>query len=93
MMISERLYKKLSPEMQEIVVAAGREAQEYCLAFQLVDAGRAKAELIASGIQIDTLEDEAEWKRLAIENVWPKMTDFVGGQEVLDRYLGYIGKK
>ncbi|WP_027361643.1 TRAP transporter substrate-binding protein [Halodesulfovibrio aestuarii] len=93
MMISERLYKKLTPEMQQLVVDAGREAQEYCLAFQLVDAGRAKAELIASGIQIDTLEDEAEWKKLAVNNVWPKMTDFVGGQKVLDRYLGYIGKK
>ena len=93
MMVSERIFKKMTPEMQALIVDAGQDAQEYCLAFQLVDAGRAKAELIASGIQIDTLEDEAEWKRLAIETVWPKMTDFVGGQALLDKYLGFIGKK
>ncbi|SIN96258.1 TRAP transporter substrate-binding protein [Halodesulfovibrio marinisediminis] len=93
MIISERIFKKFSPEMQEIFVEAGRYAQQYCLAFQLMNATRVKAELIASGIQIDNLEDEKEWKRLAIENVWPKVTNFIGGQKVLDRYLGYIGKK
>lgn len=93
MIISERVFKKLSPKMQKIFVEAGHDAQQYCLAFQLINAARAKAELIASGIQIDNLEDEAEWKRLAVETVWPKMTNFVGGQNVLDRYLGYIGKK
>ena len=93
MIISERIFEKLSPEMQKIFIEAGRDAQEFCLAFQLIESARVKAELIASGIQVDTLEDEAEWKRLAVENVWPKMTDFVGGQKVLDRYLGYIGKK
>lgn len=92
MMISERIFAKLSPEMQKMIIDAGRDAQEYCLAFQLVDANRAKSELIASGIQIDTLEDEAEWKRLAVENVWPKMMDFVGGKPLVDKFLSYIGK-
>lgn len=90
MIISERLFKKLSPKMQEIFIEAGRDAQQFCLAFQLIESARAKEELIAAGILINTLEDEPEWKRLAVENVWPKMTDFIGGQKVLDRYLGYI---
>jgi tripartite ATP-independent transporter DctP family solute receptor len=93
MIMSRRVMSKLTPEQQELVRKAGRDAQEFCLAFQLVDSSRAKAELIASGTVITELEDEEEWKRLAVEQVWPKMIDFVGGQERVDAFLEAIGKK
>lgn len=92
MMISERVYKKLSPEMQKMVVEAGQAAQEYCLAFQLVKGEQVKQELIASGIQIDKLEDEDVWREKAVSTVWPKMYDFVGGKALVDKFRYYIGQ-
>ncbi len=94
MLLSEHVYRKMSPELQEIVVQAGLEAQEFGLAFLMVESGQVKEKLIAGGtLIIDKLEDEEEWKRRAVETVWPKMKDFVGGQAVIDEYLGHIGKK
>lgn len=92
MIVSERIFKKMKPEIQDIIIKAGREAQEYCLAFQLVKGQQVREELIASGIQIDTLDDEDLWKEKAKSIVWPKMLDFVGGKALIDKYLGYIGQ-
>lgn len=92
MIVSERVFKKLSPEMQKMFVEAGQAAQEYCLAFQLVNAQRVKGELMKSGIQIDVLSDEEVWKKKAVSTVWPKMYDFVGGKKLVDEYRKYIGQ-
>ncbi|CAG35326.1 TRAP transporter substrate-binding protein [Desulfotalea psychrophila] len=93
MIVSMRVMKGLTPEQRDIVTKAGKDAQEFCLAFQLTESTRVKKELIASGTQIDTLEDEAVWKKLAQEHVWPKMLEFVGGKDRVDAYLEAIGKK
>ena len=58
------------------ITDAGRDAQEYCLAFQLVEGVRARQRLIESGVQIDQLEDEADWRSAAISPVWPEMVHF-----------------
>ena len=42
MILSQRAFRKMSPEMQTLITDAGRDAQEYCLAFQLVEGVRAK---------------------------------------------------
>ena len=63
MILSQRAFRKMSPEMQTLITDAGRDAQEYCLAFQLVEGVRARQRLIESGVQIDQLEDEADWCR------------------------------
>ena len=72
---------------------AGRDAQEYCLAFQLVEGVRARQRLIESGVQIDQLEDEADWRSAAISQVWPEMETFVGGRAAINAFLSAIGKK
>ena len=56
MILSQRAFRKMSPEMQTLITDAGRDAQEYCLAFQLVEGVRARQRLIESGVQIDQLE-------------------------------------
>ncbi|MFQ8887859.1 MAG: TRAP transporter substrate-binding protein [Bilophila wadsworthia] len=71
MILSQRAFRKMSPEMQTLITDAGRDAQEYCLAFQLVEGVRARQRLIESGVQIDQLEDEADWRSAAISQVWP----------------------
>ena len=93
MILSQRAFKKMSPEMQALITDAGRGAQEYCLAFQLVEGVRAKQRLIESGVQIDQLEDEADWRNAAIAQVWPEMETFVGGRAAINAFLSAIGKK
>ena len=49
--------------------------------------------MIKAGVKVSTLEDEDQWKKLAMENVWPKYYDFIGGKENLDLVLDALGKK
>ena len=93
MILSQRAFRKMSPEMQTLITDAGRDAQEYCLAFQLVEGVRARQRLIESGVQIDQLEDEADWRSAAISQVWPEMETFVGGRAAINAFLSAIGKK
>ena len=93
MILIQRAFRKMSPEMQTLITDAGRDAQEYCLAFQLVEGVRARQRLIESGVQIDQLEDEADWRSAAISQVWPEMETFVGGRAAINAFLSAIGKK
>ena len=58
LVISERVFKKMTPEMQKVIVDAGKYAQDAVLKFQLENAEAAKKELIAGGLVVSQLEDE-----------------------------------
>lgn len=92
LIMSERVYKKLSPELQKVVVDGGKAAQQAVLDFQTTEANNAKNELIKAGVQVSVLEDEAEWKKAAVSTVWPQMADFVGGADAINAYLKSFGK-
>ena len=92
LVISERVFKKMTPEMQKLIVDAGKYAQDAVLKFQLENAEAAKKELIAGGLVVSQLEDEDLWKKAAIEKVWPEMADFVGGKDAINEYLKACGK-
>lgn len=93
LVISERVFKKMTPEMQKLIVDAGKYAQDTVLKFQLENAEAAKKELIAGGLVVSQLEDEDQWKKAAVEKVWPEMADFVGGKDVINEYLKACGKE
>ena len=92
LVISERVFRKLKPELQKLVIEAGQYAQEEVLKYQIEQANAAKQELIAQGLQVSELEDEDAWKKAALEKVWPEMADFVGGKETINAYLKACGK-
>ena len=92
LVVSERFYKKLKPEMQKLVTEAGMKAQEDVLKYQKENAEQAKKDLIALGLKVDMLEDEDAWKKAAMEKVWPEMADFVGGKAAINEYLKACGK-
>ena len=76
--------------------AAGRRqltAQEKSLLFQVEQAEASKRELVAGGLKVSQLEDEDQWKKVAIEKVWPEMADFVGGKDAINEYLKACGKQ
>lgn len=93
LVISERVFAKLTPEQRQILLEAGAYAQEKALEFQVAQAEIAKQELEAAGVRISRLEDEEEWKKIALEKVWPQMAEFVGGKEAINRYLKACGKQ
>ena len=92
LVMSERVYRKMTPEQQALMVEAGKVAQEAVLAYQIEEGGKAKAAILADGVIISELEDEDKWKAAALEKVWPKMADFVGGEDSINRYLKACGK-
>ncbi len=90
--ISERVFRKLSAEEQNLMVEAGKYAQEQVLAFQKTDGEKAKQALIAAGLQVSQLTDEDQWAKAAYEKVWPEMAEFVGGKDAINEYLRAMGK-
>ena len=92
LVISERVFKKMTPEMQKLLIDAGKYAQEKVLKYQIEQADAAKKYLIDNGLQVSQLEDEDVWKKAAMEKVWTEMADFVGGKETINAYLKACGK-
>ncbi len=92
LVISERVFRKMKPELQKLMVEAGKHAQEQVLQYQISQADAAKKDLIAAGLKVSQLEDEELWKKAAIEKVWPEMADFIGGKKVINDYLKACGK-
>ena len=92
LVISERVFEKLTPEVRQILIDAGKYAQEKSLLFQVEQAEASKRELVAGGLKVSQLEDEEQWKKGAIEKVWPEMADFVGGKDIINAYLKACGK-
>lgn len=91
LVMSERVYRKMTPEQQALMVEAGQAAQEAVLQYQINEGGKVKAELIADGVIIDKIEDEEKWKKAAIEKSWPEMAEFVGGKDAINAYLVACG--
>ena len=93
LVISERVFEKLTPEVRQILIDAGKYAQEKSLLFQVEQAEASKRELVAGGLKVSQLEDEDQWKKVAIEKVWPEMADFVGDKDAINEYLKACGKQ
>ena len=93
LVMSERFYKKCKPELQKIFVDGGIYAQAEVLEYQKTQAQAAKDELIAKGLIVDQLEDEAVWKEAALKKVWPKVVNDVGGADTINEYLKAMGKQ
>ncbi len=91
LVMSERVYKTLTPANQKIMIDAGLYAQQKVLEYQKSEGDKAKAKIIASGVVVDTLEDEEDWKRAALKTVWPSMVNFVGGKKAINDYLKAVG--
>lgn len=86
-----RTYDALSDEERSVIDRAGKDAQLYALQFQLTGALTAREAMEAEGMEVMTLEDEAEWIRIAQEDVWPMFYDKVGGQEAFEEFQSILG--
>jgi tripartite ATP-independent transporter DctP family solute receptor len=93
LVISEQLFQKQSPEVQKILLRAGKEAQEFCRQFLILFEDSIENELKEKGLEIlDPADGEKEWIEKATKEVWPKFYKSIGGKEKVDAALKAVGR-
>ncbi|WP_298939662.1 TRAP transporter substrate-binding protein [uncultured Psychromonas sp.] len=94
LIMSESIFQDQSAEVQKAILAAGKEATEYSLAWIKEKEGSIKEELVAKyEMQIDQLEDEGEWVKKAQATVWPEFYEQVGGKDKINELLILLDRK
>ena len=86
--MNDRKFQGLTPEEQEAILAAGREAGEYSwgLTAQCDQDGIAKAEEVGMDVVLLTPEERAPFFEIA-RGVWPEFEERVGGRDLIDRLV------
>lgn len=92
LLISNMVFRKLSSDERELLKAAGKKAQEAGAAYEAEEASKAKQKLIDAGVVVTQLEDEGEWKKIALRKVWPKVANLMGGKHTINTFLQACGK-
>jgi len=92
LVFGEKFYKSLSAEDQDMFTRAGIEAQQFNLLFSVTEAETAKQNMIKKNVKYLEIEDEDQWSKLAMDKVWPKFYDTVGGKPAVDEVLKALGR-
>lgn len=92
LLFGEKFFQSLSPEDQAMFTRAGIEAQQYNLLFSVAGAETAKQNMIKEGVAYNEIEDEDQWSKIAMEKVWPKFYDTVGGKPAVDDVVKALGR-
>ncbi|WP_027857909.1 TRAP transporter substrate-binding protein [Marinobacterium jannaschii] len=93
LIISESLFQDQNEATQKAILAAGNEATEYSLQWLKEKEATIKKSLVSDyGMQIDALQDEAEWAKRAQQAVWPKFYESVGGKAKVNELLRSLGR-
>lgn len=91
LVINNKLFNSLSAKDKDILLAAGKHIQELSLEYQKEMNEMSKRALQESGVHITVLDDESEWRNVAIAKVWPQAVDSMGGREAINKYLEACG--
>lgn len=98
LLISERFYQSLPPDLQLILDKAGAEAASLEWQWVVQKNLEAKKVMLANGMKIVQPTDKEEWMKAA-KKVWPRFYELVGngnakrGQGVIDKALAVINNK
>ncbi len=90
-LVSEKWYAKLPPDTKALIDKAAAEAVAYEWKWSEADVKKALDDCLAHGMQLTELTDEAQWMEKA-RGIWPKFTDKLGGQAVVDEALAVMSK-
>lgn len=93
LIMSESKFQSLSPDMQELVLEAGRETTAYSYDYLLDSEEAIKQTLVEEhGMQItEPANGEQEWIERAT-SIWPRFYDSIGGEERLEAALQELGR-
>ena len=87
LVIGEKLFSKLSEDLREKIIEAGRHAQHQSFMYLEQMHEVARHDLMAKGLIVSKLADEEKWKARALQVVWPDVADLLGGVEAINAYL------
>ena len=91
LVIGEKFFSSLPAEDQAMLTRAGLEAQQFNLLTAVSVAEKAKQNMISKGVEHMEIEDEDQWAKLAMEKVWPKFYDSIGGKAAADEVVKALG--
>ncbi len=93
LVISEAVFQDMKPEMQKIVLEAGKEATLHSEQYLKDTEASIIKDLQAKGMEIAApADDEKNWIEKATTAVWPKYYKSIGGKEKLDHVLKALGR-
>ena len=90
-LVSEKWYRKLDADTKALINKAALEAQAYEWKWSEEDVKKALDQCLEKGMQLDELKDEDQWVEKA-RGIWPKFTDKIGGQAIVDEALAVMAK-
>lgn len=87
-LVSEKWFQDLDPDLQRAVLRAGEEATEYIRWWQPIDESRWWDQAADEGVIVTQIADESEWAELA-RATWPDFYDKIGpdGEELVGEAL------
>ena len=91
LVMGEKFFSSLPVEDQMMFIRAGLEAQQYNLLTAVSVAEEAKQNMISKGVEHMEIEDEDQWAKVAMETVWPKFYDSIGGKAAADEVVKALG--
>ncbi|MGX5220485.1 TRAP transporter substrate-binding protein [Pseudomonas sp. S9] len=94
LIVSESMFQEQSPQMQQIILDAGKAATLHSAKWLVEQEDRIKQELVTKGMEIsDPANGEKEWIDLAVSKVWPKYYEQLGGKEQVNVVLKALGRE
>ena len=93
LVISEEVFQRQTPAMQDAILAAGREATAHSYDYLQRTEREVRQQLQAKGMEIvEPAGGEEAWAKVAMERVWPRFYDTVGGKEKIDATQRALGR-
>lgn len=92
LIVGEKFFQSLSADDQAMFTRAGIEAQQMNLLFSLTTSETARQNMMKKGVEYLEIEDEAQWSTIAMEAVWPKFYESVGGKAEVDKVVKALEK-
>lgn len=94
LVISEQVFQSQTPEMQKLLLEAGKQTSLHSQKYLAESEESIKKRLVEEKGMVITLpaNDEKEWIEKATTAVWPKYYKSIGGKEKLEEILKSVGR-
>ena len=93
LVVSEAVYQSQPADVQQAILEAGQAATEHSAKWLVEQEDKIKAELTAGGMEItEPANGEKEWMEKAVNQVWPKYYEQLGGKDKLNTILKSLGR-
>ena len=94
LVISESLFQRQSPEIQQAILDAGKAASIHSMNWIVEKEGAIKKAMVEKGMTImDPADNEKEFISKATKQVWPKFYKDVGGKKKIVEALKMVGRE